>query len=127
MRQRTRARGLAASILLLTAAVWLAPASWAADCTANINATLKKTEKKKTVTQYSWKLDVSSPDKCAKVSVNLVTTESEPGKDDQVVTTKKVVKVRGSSTSQKVSYDLPIERSLAHWEFKLAGCEVCEP
>jgi hypothetical protein len=116
-------------MLVLLAVCLVVPVggSRADDCKASVDSVLMKEEKEEKTVTYKFKVDVSSPDRCADVDYVLKVVEAVSGEEEP--RTKEVshrTRVRdGVQTSAKVDYKMPSNHQLGSWKFEVAGCQPC--
>jgi pyrimidine deaminase RibD-like protein len=113
-----------AALAMAAAPVPVPPAT---RCEATVNAELSRVEPKETVTTHTYTVNVTTLEPCAKIQFALSTTERISKTKVKVVSTADEVTLRNGSVSRLLSYDMPNERTMDHWEVTLTGCERCEP
>jgi len=120
---------LSLSILILLGVCLVVPAggSWADECKASLDSTLMKEEKEEKTVTYRFKVDVSSPERCADVDYVLEVVEAVSGEEEpRIKESSHRTRVRdGVQTSAKVDYKMPSNHQLVSWKFEVAGCQPC--
>ncbi len=104
-----------------------APAPAAPRCEASAHGELSHVERKETVTTYTYAVDVTTQEPCARVGVTLYSTERISKTKVKTFTTKAEVELRDGSVSRVLNHDMPNGHEMVRWEVKVTGCERCEP
>jgi hypothetical protein len=125
MRNKKRLSFLGAVLLGLCLVV-PAGGAWADGCEASLDSTLMKEEKEEKTVTYKFKVDVSSPERCADVDYVLKVVEAVPGEKSRPKESSHHTRVRdGVKVSAKVDYKMPSNHQLVGWKFEVVGCEPC--
>ena len=116
-------RVLACAMVALPA---LAPCALAGTpCTANVNARAASDQTTSTSTIKVFAVDVDADVDCAKVYVDVTTTERLFTGEEITSTRRGSRKVSAKGTTYKVNLRIAPDSSLTDWKFKVASCVVC--
>jgi len=97
----------------------------AASCQANVRATAKSDQVTDEAIIKVWAVEADTQEQCAKVYVDLITTERLFDGEEITSTHRGWRKVDSQHGTYKVNYRIAKDSTLTNWEFKLAKCVVC--
>lgn len=103
------------------------PATAATRCAASVHGELSHVERKELVTRYTYTVDVTTLEPCARIRFTLYTTERLSKTKVKVVKTPGEVRLREGSVSKILDYDMPNGREMVRWEVTLSSCDRCQP
>jgi hypothetical protein len=113
-----------AAIALIVGLVAL-PATAEDQCDATLSPSLESENKTDSQTEYTFKVDVSSPANCATVYWNLKTVVTRASGEDQEKITSYVTEVRDGMTTAVAKLLIASDETLADWEIEKTRCEPC--
>jgi len=103
----------------------LAPFTHATSCQANVRPTVKSDQVTDEAIIKVWAVEADTQEQCAKVYVDLITTERLFDGEEITSTHRGWRKVDNHTATYKVNYRIAKDSTLTHWEFKVAKCAVC--
>jgi hypothetical protein len=112
--------------MILCAALFLATTAQADECKAKLDPQLYRVIEKDTTILHRFKVDISSPARCADVWYHLkVDVEASGGKKEPVHRKLKTRVRDGVITTAMVEYEMPREKSMTGWEIEIDRCSPC--
>lgn len=93
-------------------------------CTATVRATQETDEVHDKYVYKVFSVEISTSESCAKVYVDLVTTE-RLFDGEEITTTSRGFRKVSAHTTYKVKHQIAKDSSLLKWEFKVHSCLVC--
>jgi hypothetical protein len=116
--------GMACCVLVAT--LGATSSARAAECDATIDPQLYRVIKKDTTILHRFKVDVSSPARCADVIYELTIVEQATGGKKETKQKSRTTRVRdGVVTTAMVQYEMSDEKLLAGWKIELVNCRLC--
>ena len=110
---------------LVAAIPALAPSTRAKDCQADVRPTAKSDQVTDEAIIKVWAVEADTQEDCAKVYVDLTTTERLFNGEEITTTHRGWRKVDSHTGTYKVNYRIARDSTLTDWKFKVARCVVC--
>lgn len=96
----------------------------AGGCTAQVRAQVDRDDIHSNVRQMSFAVDLETPEDCANVQVDFVSTERLFNGEEITSTLRGAVTVR-TWKSYKATYEFDKDSEVVDWRFEVARCAVC--
>ena len=97
-----------------------------ASCKADIEAEFRGEVEGSDRKNHVWKVDVTTPETCAKVTFTLWVREIDGNGEQSEY--KQLFEIKASSRevkSRKVNHVVPMSTKVADWRFEIYSCEPC--
>ena len=117
---------LVIALCLVLATLGATAAARGNDCDATLHPVLYRVIRKDTTILHRFKVDVSSPARCADVYYTLkVVEEATGGKKESKRKSIKTTVRDGVVTTAMVGYEMPAKKTMTSWKIELVKCSPC--
>jgi hypothetical protein len=118
-------RLLAVAVVAAAACLVALPVAAEDQCDATLSPSLESENEEGSYTEYVFKVDVSSPAICARISWVLKTVETRANNEDVEKTTPYVTEVRDGMTTAAAKHRISSDETLVSWDVEKTGCTPC--
>jgi hypothetical protein len=117
---------LGITICIALATLGATGATWADECEATLDPQLYRVIKKDITILHRFKVEVSSPARCADVVYELTVVEEVTGGKKEAKKKSITTRVRdGVVTTAMVEHEMSAEKTMAGWKIELDKCKLC--